>query len=127
MGNKANKNFKFRIIDLIIIPILIIMFLLGGLFFNKYKQADAFFNIEKTFVDYIIQTPSKEQVSEIDNLEHIESVTPYLYTASDSNINSKTVRVSLFIVEKNTDLGKTPFSKELLIEESNSNYANEIV
>ena len=109
MGNKANKNFKFRIIDLIIIPLLLVMFLLGGLFFNNYKETKAYFNIEKTSVDYIIQTPSKEQVNEINGMEYIESVTPYLYSAVDTKINSKTVRVSLFIVEKSEDLAKTPF------------------
>ena len=116
MRNQANKNFKFKIIDLIIIPIIFIMFLLGGMFFSNYKQTKAYFNIEKTSVDYIIQTPSKEQVNEINGMEHIESVTPYLYSAVDSKINSKTVRVSLFIVEKSEDLAKTPFSDELLIE-----------
>lgn len=126
MGNKANKNFKFRIIDLIIIPLLLVMFLLGGLFFNNYKGTKAYFNIEKTSVDYIIQTPSKEQVNEINGMEHIESVTPYLYSAVDSKINSKTVRVSLFILEKGEDLAKTPFSDELLIEQSQISYDNEL-
>ena len=126
MRNQANKNFKFKIIDLIIIPIIFIMFLLGGMFFSNYKQTKAYFNIEKTSVDYIIQTPSKEQVNEINGMEHIESVTPYLYSAVDSKINSKTVRVSLFIVEKSEDLAKTPFSDELLIEQSQTSYDNEL-
>ena len=126
MGNKANKNFKFRIIDLLIIPLLLVMFLLGGIFFNNYKDTKAFFNIDKTFVDYIIQTPSKEQVNEINGMDHVESVTPYLYSAVDSKINSKTVRVSLFIVEKSEDLAKTPFSNNLLLQQSQTSYDNEL-
>ena len=59
-------------------------------------------------------------------MEHIESVTPYLYSAVDTKINSKTVRVNLFIVEKSEDLAKTPFSDELLIEQSQTSYDNEL-
>lgn len=126
MSYKENKNFKFKVVDSVIVLILAVMFLLGGMFFAKYKETKAFFNIEDTSVDYIIQMPSKSQIDEIGNMKHVESITPYLYNVIDSEINSKTVRFGFYIVETAADLGRTTFSDSLLIKKSTESYDNEL-
>lgn len=126
MKKKNNKNFKLGFFDLIIIPILAFCFILGGMFYNKYEETKLFYNIEQTSVDYIIQTPSKEQIVEISSMSHIDKVTPYIYSSFDFQKGSKTTRANLFVVEDKKDINFTPFSKELLIEESKNDYANEL-
>jgi len=121
-----NKNFRFRPLDLILIPILLTFILLAGYFEYTKTQYLSNFNIEQTNVDYIIQTPSISQIESINNLEHINSITPYIYTSSTAVINNKTVKTELFVINNTNDLNNTMFSNDLLIKKSSKKHTNEI-
>jgi len=121
-----NKNFRFRPLDLILIPILLTFILLAGYFECTKTQYLSNFNIEQTNVDYIIQTPSISQIESINNLEHINSITPYIYTSSTAVINNKTVKTELFVINNTNDLNNTMFSNDLLIKKSSKKHTNEI-
>ena len=71
---------------------------------------------EKLSVDYIITKPGYGQKKELEALPFIKEVTPYYYTQQTFFHNGKSFNVGLHIIEKDADIGNTPFSQKLLIE-----------
>lgn len=121
-----NRNFRLRALDYIIIPIVLSFVILGG-FFNYIKGGyQSNFNIEKTNVDYIIQTPSVSQIESINNLEHINSITPYIFSAMEARVDNSTVKTDVFVVNSADDMSNTMFSEDLLVKKSSKTFDNEI-
>ena len=66
---KKYENINFRVSAPEIIGIIVFACLLAAtvFFYKSYSDVKDLFNIEKTEVDFIIQAPSAEQVTEISN------------------------------------------------------------
>lgn len=115
MAKYKNKRLHISFAE-IIIAIIFVVITLGGLFFQKeYGDIKALFNIERTFVDYIITAPSKEQVVEIQEQEGMKAVVPYIYRSVEIGHHGKVYESSLYVIENAEDIKYTTFSDELRI------------
>lgn len=126
MEKYKNKNFRISFIEIAIVIIVAFSFLVGGLLYNNYIQTKDLYNIEKTDVDFIVQSPSDSQVVEMEQLTHIDKVTPYIYYSSDFSVKGKNVKSSLFVIQDKSDLNYTVFSDQLLESKANVDGKNEI-
>lgn len=122
-----NRQFKTGSLSLVVAILLLAAIIVSGLFAWDRAKTKEKFNIEKTSVDFIIQTPSAEQVEEIRGLNHINNVTPYYFSAGNAKINGKTVKSELYLVESLEDLPNTLFSDRLLVEEIKDQPSSAIV
>ena len=113
-----NKNFKLSVADSIILLFLAVSFVLGGFFLNLYSDTQSKYNIEKTCVDFIIPSPSAEQINTLSNLEHIDSAIPYGYVSKSLSHGSKTLKTNIFILDDLNAVSYTVFSDELLTSKS---------
>ena len=124
---KKNTNFNISKFELIILPIIIIACALCvGIFTNKNIEINQSFNLAKTNVDFIIQTPSQEQVNSIEVLNNVVSITPYIYTAATLHKNNKIFQTEFFVVMNEKDIPNTLFSDFLLQEKSTKTFNNPI-
>ena len=122
---KKNTNFNISKLELIILPIIIIVCALFiGIFLNKNIEIKQNFNLAETNVDFIIQTPSQEQVNSIEALDNVVSITPYLYTAATLCKNNKIIQTEFFVVMDEKDISKTLFSDSLMREKSTQTFHN---
>lgn len=112
-----NRQFKIGSLTYIIAVLLLAALIISGLFSREMKKIKEKYNIEKTSVDFIIQTPSDEQVEEIRSLSHVNSVTPFYFSAGNATIKGKTVRTEMYLVKSADDLPNTLFSDKLLVRE----------
>lgn len=116
MNKKQFKNRQFHVEarDSIIVLLCILFALTFSFFANTYRTTDDKFNIEDTYVDFIIQTPGVEQIAELQALDHIDAVTPYYFASCEADIGGKIVKAELYMVEDSTAFSNTLFSKQLL-------------
>lgn len=116
MNKKQFKNRQFHVEarDLIIVVLCILLALSISFFANTYRTTEEKFNIENTYVDFIIQTPGMEQIAEIQSLNHIDAVTPYYFASCEADIDGKTVKAELYMIEDSTAFSNTLFSEQLL-------------
>lgn len=126
MAKKVNKNYSFGKFDLVALIIIVVTFILSGLFYSSFLNTKKLYNIEKTNIDFTIQAPSKKQVDQISELSHIDMISPYIYFSTNVEINKIKVKTNLYIVESKNDLKYTQFSEELLIRKSDNSYDNPI-
>ena len=108
-----NKNFRISSVEIIDVIVFFCLLMCSAFFFNSFNKTKSLYNISKTKVDYIIQAPSAEQITEISQLEHIDKVTPYFYRTVDVPVGSKNISANLFIVESISDRDYTSFSDSL--------------
>lgn len=121
-----NTNFKVELLDLVLILFLVMMIIFSGLTYSNYLNSKSYFDIEKTSVDYIIQAPTTEQVLEISHYSDVTTITPYLFFSEDANVNNKSIRLNLYVLEQIESLNKTIFSDELLVSKAKINYENPV-
>lgn len=116
MNKKQFKNRQFHVEtrDSIIVLLCILFALTFSFFANTYRTTDDKFNIEDTYVDFIIQTPGMEQIAELQALDHIDAVTPYYFASCEADIDGKTVKAELYMVEDSSAFSNTLFSEQLL-------------
>ena len=126
MTKYKNKNFRISFVEIAVVIIVAVSLLVGGLLYNNYLQTKDLYNIEKTDVDFIVQSPSDSQVVEMEKLSHIDKVTPYIYYSSDFSVKGKNVKSNLFVIQNISDLNYTVFSDQLLESEVNADGKNEI-
>lgn len=126
MTKYKNKNFRVSVAEIAVIIIVAISFLVGGLSYDSYIETKNLYNIEKTYVDFIVQSPSESQVAEMEKLSHIDEVTPYIYYSSDFSVKGKSVKSNLFVIQDKDDLEYTVFSNQLLESSKNLDVKNEI-
>ncbi|MBQ3041271.1 MAG: hypothetical protein IJD42_06705 [Clostridia bacterium] len=126
MTKYKNKNFRISIVEIAVVIIVALSFFVGGLLYDSYIQTKDLYNIEKTDVDFIVQSPSDSQVVEMEMLSHIDKVTPYVYYSSDFSVKGKNVKSNLFVIQDKSDLKYTVFSDQLLESEKNVDSKNEI-
>lgn len=113
MKKYKNRQFHFSGIDVPMI-IFVIVVTVGSLFvWRDYEKISDKFNISKTSVTHIVQTPSEEQVSELSSCEEILSVIPYFFSSCELGIDGKTIKSDLFLIEDYAQLDKTLFSNNL--------------
>lgn len=124
MSNCRNKRFHITIFDIIIICFFLALTLIASYFVSVRNETVGIFNIEKTNVDYIITAPSKEQVAEIQSLDSVDIITPYLYRTIEFKGEQKTIKSNLFIIEDVADVEYTVFSDDLIIDRSLTQYDN---
>ena len=89
MNRFNNKNFRISSTEIIGLITFLCLLLGSAFFYKSYSDTKGLYNIEKTKVDYIIQAPSAEQVTEISQLDHIDRVTPYYYRAVDVQVRKR--------------------------------------
>lgn len=123
---KKYENTNFRVAYPEIVGIIVFACLLAAavFFYKSYTDVKDLFNIERTEVDFIIQAPSMEQVTEISNLSHIDRIVPYYYRSVDVSADKGKVSSHLFIVEGADDIPYTTLSKELLLKKGPGNGVN---
>ena len=94
-----NKNFKISLCDSVLLLFLVISFVLGGFFLNSYSSTKSKYNIEQTAVDFIIPSPSDNQVESIKNLDHVTSVIPYGFAAKSVSKQGQPIKTNIFIID----------------------------
>ena len=119
-----NKNFKISLCDSVLLLFLVISFVLGGFFLNSYLSTKSKYNIEQTAVDFIIPSPSDEQVESIKNLDHIASVVPYGFAAKSVSKQGQSIKTNIFIIDDVKDIDSTVFSNKLLVSSSEETHTN---
>ncbi len=113
--NYRNKNFKISLCDAVILLFLAISFVLGGFFFNLYEDTSSKYNFAKTSVDFIIPSPSQEQVETMSTLDHIDSIVPYGFVSKTINKDGKSLKTNIYILDNANSISQTVFSDALLI------------
>ena len=113
MNRFNNKNFRVSSAEIIGLIAFLCLLLGSAFFYKSYSDTKGLYNIEKTRVDYIIQAPSAEQVTEISQLDHIDRVTPYYYRAVDVQVGKRNISTNLFIIESAADRDYTSFADVL--------------
>ena len=93
----------------IVIYLLCLMILSG-----THKIDKEFSYYDNIDFDFIIPKPWYSQIEEIEELAFIDKVTPYYMT--NKGISGSNIKIDFFIVEKNANLDKTPYSSTLLID-----------
>ena len=125
---KKYENTNFRVSAPEIIGIIVFACLLAAtvFFYKSYTDVKDLFNIEKTKVDFIIQAPSTEQVSEISNLGHVDRIVPYYYRSVDVSGEKGRVSSHLFVVGNVDDIPYTTLSDALLLKKGSGNGSNSL-
>lgn len=118
MNKYKNRQFHFSVKDILVVILVMLTTILSLVFYDGYSETKEKYNVSKTSVDYIIQTPSVEQISEFRSMEHINSVVPYYYCACSANVSGKTVKAELYLIEEINQMGNTLFSQELLVKQN---------
>ncbi len=126
MKQYENKNFRVSSPELVGTIIFLGLLLVSLFFFGIYGDTKDLYNIGKTEVDFIIQAPSQEQVSEISKLDHVDEITPYYYRSVYIDSGKKTVVTNLLIIERAEDIKYTTFSNQLKVK-TGSTYSGNTV
>lgn len=126
MKEYDNKNFRISSLELMGIIIFLVLIVASFYFLGSYEKTVNLYNIEKTDVDFIIQAPSREQVLEIDQLDHVVHVTPYYYRSVDILSGKRTIATNLFIIDRKENIKYTTFSDKLKIK-TDSHYTGNVV
>lgn len=113
MNRFNNKNFRLSNDEIIGLITFLCLLLCSAFFYKTYSDTKGLYSIEKTKVDYIIQAPSAEQVTEISQLDHIDKITPYYYRAVDVQVGNRNISTNLFIIENASDRDYTSFADVL--------------
>ena len=69
---------------------------------------------ERCNFDFIIPKPWYTQISEIKNMKFVDGIVPYFITEKKLTTKGRSIKVDLYIVEKDADFGMTPYSSALL-------------
>lgn len=117
MTKIKNKRLHLSIYDVVFSVLLLVLLLVAGLLFNQYSKIKAQYNISKTDVDFIISAPNAEQVSSMMELDHVESVVPYIYRSVECSNDSKNLKASMYFIEDWDEIDSTVFSDSLLIDD----------
>ena len=126
MANIRNKRLHISAAEFITAIVAMSILIVGSYFFNQYLDVKKNYNIKETTIDFIISAPSKEQVDEISQLSHVDSVVPYIYRSLEINRNNKTIETNLYIIESENSLSATIFSDELLIKKVSNKSGNQL-
>lgn len=124
MANTRNKRLHISVAEYITALLLLGILIAGAFFLSQYLDVKKNYNIKETSVDFIISAPSKEQVSEISSLPHIDSVVPYVFRTIELSSNNKTIETNLYIIEDANNLSSTVFSDKLVVKKVDSNPRN---
>ncbi len=81
---------------------------------GTHKIDNEFSYYDNIDFDFIIPKPWYSQIDEIEKLDFIDKVTPYYMT--NKSISGNNIKIDFFIVEKNANLDKTPYSSTLLLK-----------
>jgi hypothetical protein len=78
-----------------------------------------------SYIDFDVPSPSKQQVEDLENLDHIQFVIPYIYTNKSIKLKSQNIvnDVGILFFRDFTDIEKTMYNRTRIIE-SNENYSN---
>ena len=117
IDNYKNRQFKMGALTFDVAILLLAAVIVSGYFSRDRENIKGKFNVEKTSVDFIIQTPSNEQIEAMRSLDHINSVTPYYFSTGNANIDGKTVKTEMYLVKSANDIPNTLFSDKLLVQE----------
>lgn len=117
---KTYRNTRFRVSWPEMLGVLFFGILLLGASWAhiSYERLASVFNIAKTKIDYIIQAPSKEQVVQIKQLDHVAHIVPYYYRFIEVPTAKGTLHTNLQIIDNETDLAYTPFADDLLLQKA---------
>lgn len=126
MKQYENKNFRVSSPELVGTIVFLGLLLVSIFFYGIYGDTKNLYNIGKTEVDFIIQAPSQEQVSNISQLDHVDKITPYYYRSVNITSGKKTVATNLFIIDKEEDIEYTTFSNQLKVK-TDSTYSGNTV
>ena len=110
------ERLKFTAVELLLAVAIAVSMLLCVYFTAEYEGIDANFNIEDTTVDFIIPSPSSEQVTELRGFDHVSSVVPYYYTSQTVEVDGVCVNTNLYIIDSADELVNTVFSEKLLVK-----------
>ena len=124
MAKIRNKRLHISVAEYITALLVLGVLIVGGFLLSQYLDVKKNYNIKETSVDFIISAPSKEQVSEISALPHVDSVVPYVFRSVEVRSNNKTIETNLYIIDNANDLSSTVFSEKLAVKKSSSATSN---
>ena len=115
MKRYKNRQFHFAIIDMLL-AILVFSVTMGVFYcFTEYRKASEKYNLEKTAVTHIIQTPGKEQVEEIKNMDFVQKVVPYYFSSCEVMADGKNAKADVYLIESIDDMPDTLFADALCV------------
>ena len=124
MSKYKNKRLRISAFDFVFAVIFLGLLIGSAFFWAERQETKGKFNIEQTKVDFIIEAPSSDQITEINSRSDVDKVVPYIYRSADIKGNKKTVNSSLYIIENANDLGYTVFSDSLKLKGTTSTANN---
>lgn len=87
-------------------------------FRDSYNETSVF---EYSNADFIIPSPSKDQIIELKNNELINEIVPYYFTKTNITYNGKSFLTNVLFFDDLENLDLTPFSKKRCIENHSVN------
>lgn len=121
MENKIKKKKRLGAIRNTVF-LCIVTLAIGGavsIYWTSCKTTDEVASIsddyyERCNFDFIIPKPWYTQISEIKNMNFVDGIVPYFITEKKLTAKGRSIKVDLYIVEKDADFGITPYSPTLL-------------
>lgn len=74
--------------------------------------------------DYIIPSPGKEQVAELESIEYIDNICPYYSSLINVKMGESSINTNVYFIDELKDLDNSPFSMERVLKSKNNNSNN---
>ena len=117
MKKKSIKSYKIDRNEIIYLSLFLVFFVLNLFIVNSNLNINKKFNLNKTNIDYIIPTPSQNQVDQLLDSQYIKNVIPYYYISfSINNVNSL---ADGYILNSFNDIYNTYVSEDLILSKNN--------
>ena len=115
MSKYKNTKFKVSFPEYIGLVVFSGLLILSLIILNNTLSIQGLTNIGKTKVDFIIQAPCEEQVSQISGQDHVQKIVPYYFRTISYSSKKGNISTSLFIINNPEDVEYTTFSNKLKI------------
>lgn len=111
----------FRKSVLIIIATYVIFAILSSFVFTKqiidnsaeiYNECSIYKN---SGCDFLIPSPSENQINEVKGFDFVESITPYYFTESAVTVNDKTLTSNILMLDEAENISNTVYNSDRLI------------
>ena len=114
MKKKINISYRFNRFEAIYFVLVLIMISLGLVLAHLNHTITQKYNLEKTSIDFIIPSPSSEQVNSLAQDPSIDTITPYYFFSF--SINGMNSLADGYILESFDSLNHTYVADDLIIK-----------
>lgn len=116
-----NGSFKHRVLPFSLITIVFSIISSISICFGISNMRDSYNEIsvyDNTNIDFIIPSPSKDQVNDLQEKSFVEEVLPYYYTKSSVNYRESTFSSNVMFFESFSNIEMSPYNQKRCIEKA---------